>query len=80
MPLLGINVFVVQSRGYTAAYLLTLKHVLCQNEKAAEVINDLVQINHDRIEGYTKAIKETQDEDSDLKQTFEHHDTGKRPV
>jgi uncharacterized protein (TIGR02284 family) len=42
-----------------------------QNEKAAEVINDLVKINNDRIEGYTKAIKETKDEDSDLKQTFE---------
>jgi hypothetical protein len=32
-----------------------------------EILNDLIQINNDRIEGYEKAIKETKPEDEDLK-------------
>ena len=32
-----------------------------------EVLNDLIQINNDRIIGYEKAIRETKPEDSDLK-------------
>jgi uncharacterized protein (TIGR02284 family) len=32
-----------------------------------EVLNDLVQINNDRITGYEKAIRETKPEDDDLK-------------
>ena len=35
-----------------------------------EVLNDLIQINNDRIEGYTKAIEELKSEDSDLKALF----------
>jgi len=35
----------------------------------AEVLNDLLKINNDRIEGYKKANKETEDED--LKNLFE---------
>jgi len=35
-----------------------------------EVLNDLVQINNDRIEGYEKARKELKDEDADLKALF----------
>jgi len=35
-----------------------------------ETLNDLVQINNDRIEGYTKAIEELKAEDSDLKALF----------
>ncbi|MCY7408636.1 MAG: PA2169 family four-helix-bundle protein [Chitinophagales bacterium] len=38
------------------------------NEKITDVLNTLVQINNDRIEGYEHAAKET--EDSDLKQLF----------
>jgi uncharacterized protein (TIGR02284 family) len=38
------------------------------NEKIAEVLNTLIQINNDRIEGYGLASKET--DDSDLKQVF----------
>ncbi len=41
------------------------------NEHAAEVINDLVKINNDRIEGYETAIKETKDGDSDLRALFQ---------
>ena len=32
-----------------------------------EVMNDLIQINNDRIIGYEKAIRETKPEDTDLK-------------
>jgi uncharacterized protein (TIGR02284 family) len=40
------------------------------NEKLVEVLNDLVQINNDRIEGYQKAAEETKDIDVDLKAIF----------
>ncbi len=36
------------------------------NERIAETINDLVEINNDRIVGYEKAAKETKTEDADL--------------
>ena len=39
-------------------------------DKAAEILNDLVQINNDRIEGYEKAIENLKAEDSDLKSVF----------
>ena len=39
-----------------------------QSEKISQVINSLVQINNDRIEGYGQAAKET--EDADLKVLF----------
>ncbi|PSL20861.1 PA2169 family four-helix-bundle protein [Chitinophaga ginsengisoli] len=35
-----------------------------------EVLNDLIQINNDRIEGYEKALRELRAEDSDLKALF----------
>lgn len=35
-----------------------------------EVLNDLIQINNDRIVGYEKAIEELKDEDADLKTLF----------
>ena len=39
-----------------------------QNTKQTiEVLNDLIQINNDRIAGYERAIKETSAEDNDLK-------------
>ena len=42
-----------------------------KNENAsAEILNDLVQINNDRIEGYQKAIENLKDEDKDLKPLF----------
>ena len=40
------------------------------NENLVEVLNDLVQINNDRIEGYEKAAEETKDIDVDLKAIF----------
>lgn len=41
-----------------------------QNEKAVEVLNDLILINNDRVAGYEKAIDETKDIDVDLKAVF----------
>ena len=39
-----------------------------ENTKAAvEVLNDLIQINNDRIAGYERALKELKDGDEDLK-------------
>lgn len=39
-------------------------------ENAVEVLNDLVEINNDRIAGYERAIEETEMEDADLKAIF----------
>lgn len=36
----------------------------------AEVLNDLIEINNDRIKGYQKAMDEAKDEDNDLKPLF----------
>ena len=38
--------------------------------ESIEVLNDLIQINNDRIAGYEKAISETKAEDDDLKVLF----------
>jgi uncharacterized protein (TIGR02284 family) len=43
---------------------------MAQNEETTEVLNDLIQINNDRIEGYQKALEETKDSDVDLKAIF----------
>jgi len=40
------------------------------NEKLEEVLNDLIEINNDRITGYEKAIDEAKDIDVDLKAVF----------
>lgn len=46
------------------------KIVMQHNEELIEVLNDLVRINNDRIEGYEKAIEETKDIDADLRTLF----------
>ncbi|RYD54438.1 MAG: PA2169 family four-helix-bundle protein [Sphingobacteriales bacterium] len=43
---------------------------MSRNEQSVEILNDLVKINNDRIEGYERASKEARDEDADLKSTF----------
>jgi uncharacterized protein (TIGR02284 family) len=40
------------------------------DEKTAEVLNDLITINNDRIAGYERAENETSDKDADLKALF----------
>jgi uncharacterized protein (TIGR02284 family) len=41
-----------------------------QSTNTIELLNDLVQINNDRIVGYQKAIEESKPEDADLKDLF----------
>jgi conserved hypothetical protein len=40
------------------------------NEKTAEVLNDLIRINNDRVQGYEKAADETKTKDTDLQAIF----------
>ena len=40
------------------------------NNETLSILNDLVQINNDRIKGYEKAIRETNQEDNQLKDLF----------
>ena len=40
------------------------------NEKTIEVLNDLVEINYDRVRGYEKAVDETNAKDADLRTLF----------
>lgn len=39
-------------------------------EMTTEILNDLVEINNDRIKGYERAIEELKDSDDDLKVLF----------
>lgn len=39
--------------------------------ETAEILNDLIQINNDRIIGYERALKELKDNDDDIKTLFE---------
>ena len=41
-----------------------------ETKETTTILNDLIQINNDRIEGYERAIKELKDEDHDLKALF----------
>ena len=41
-----------------------------KQEELVSVLNDLIQINNDRVEGYEKAANESKDSDADLKGTF----------
>lgn len=40
------------------------------NEKLTEVLNDLIEINNDRVTGYEKAVEETKNLDVDLQAIF----------
>ena len=40
------------------------------NEKLVEVLNDLIEINNDRVTGYVKAVEDTKDLDVDLQAVF----------
>jgi uncharacterized protein (TIGR02284 family) len=39
-------------------------------QNLAEVLNDLIQINNDRVTGYERALKELKDSDTDLRDIF----------
>jgi uncharacterized protein (TIGR02284 family) len=47
-------------------------------EKVANILNDLIRINHDRVVGYEKAIDELKDTDADLKTLFQRYITESR--
>ena len=42
-------------------------------EKVANILNDLIRINHDRVVGYEKAIEELKDDDADLRTLFQRY-------
>src|SRR5438874_12815127 len=41
-----------------------------RNERTIEVLNDLIRINNDRVEGYEKAVRETDEKHVDLRNIF----------
>lgn len=41
------------------------------SEKTAEILNDLIEINNDRVRGYERASKETESKDVDLRALFD---------
>lgn len=44
-----------------------------KNEKVVGVLNDLIEINNDRVVGYEKAIDELKPEDADLRTLFQRY-------
>lgn len=42
-----------------------------RNERTIEVLNDLIRINNDRIEGYEKAMENTDEKNVDLRAMFD---------
>jgi uncharacterized protein (TIGR02284 family) len=44
--------------------------VMSQNSEVIEILNDLILINNDRIEGYKKAYDETNESDTDLRSLY----------
>lgn len=47
--------------------VIIANRVMQNSRETIEVLNDLIQINNDRITGYERAIRETKAEDDDLK-------------
>jgi uncharacterized protein (TIGR02284 family) len=41
-----------------------------ENEKTISVLNDLIRINNDRVDGYEKAVKDSKENDTDLRNVF----------
>src|SRR5438477_1836332 len=41
-----------------------------QNQKTINILNDLIKINHDRVEGYQKAAEDAREVDMDLLAIF----------
>jgi uncharacterized protein (TIGR02284 family) len=50
--------------------ITNIEIVMAQNSEIVAVLNDLILINNDRIEGYKKASDETDASDSDLKTLY----------
>src|SRR4051812_2183162 len=48
------------------------KNNMEHTKETIEILNDLIEINNDRIKGYTRAIEELKDGDEDVKVLFEN--------
>ena len=46
---------------------------MVSNDKVSGLLNDLIEINNDRIVGYEKAIEELKSEDADLSTLFQRY-------
>jgi uncharacterized protein (TIGR02284 family) len=46
---------------------------MANSEKVAGILNDLIEINNDRIVGYEKAIDELKEENEDLRPLFQRY-------
>lgn len=44
-----------------------------ENSKVVDVLNDLIEINNDRVVGYNKSIEELKSEDADLRTLFQRY-------
>ena len=44
--------------------------IMKTSQETIEILNDLIQINNDRIRGYERAIEELKDDNDDLKTLF----------
>lgn len=55
---------------YIIDFIITKNTTMTTNEKLVGVLNDLILINNDRIEGYEKAINNVEAGDVDLKAAF----------
>ncbi|QJD94605.1 PA2169 family four-helix-bundle protein [Mucilaginibacter robiniae] len=51
---------------------------MATSEKSVEVLNDLLEINNDRIKGFERSISELGNGDSDLKSLFEEYSSQSR--
>ena len=51
---------------------------MATTEKSIEVLNDLIQINNDRIDGFNRAAKDLGEGDADLKAVFDKFSTDSR--
>jgi hypothetical protein len=50
---------------------LDKKNIMATTENTTGVINDLIEINNDRVAGFEKVIADIKDENIDLKELFQ---------
>jgi uncharacterized protein (TIGR02284 family) len=56
---------------YIPVNILTATIMETTSEKSVEILNDLIEINNDRIDGFQRASKDLGEGDADLKAIFE---------
>ena len=70
MQILFLNFFGTRAALLARNFIYIQKLFMENNNKTTEVLNDLIQINNDRINGYERALNELKDEDNDLRALF----------